>query len=243
MQHTYNIHKTIAVLPHIKTHPSFYGAFLPSWHVAAGLGPIWFRGSMHTYLIGYGEWDMWHIAKTLTSGSLITPPTTNNQKLYKHNGTCMNKKSMVNISHVFFLRDFVTLIVISQKNILTQKPKLTGGDGHHHFAESSMKVRELGMATVAEYLGSGRKIWPMWSIFGLLYRATRQSLDFRVSCFFSSELRYLPSKERANISWTKEKRGTNHRIDSKAPTGRGDGTFPWRVGVIVKNPNIYLFDA
>ena len=96
---------------------------------------------------------MGHIAKTLTSGSLIIPPTTNNQKLYKHNGTCMNKKSMVNISHVFFLRDFVTLIVMSSKKKYPDtKTQAYRGDGHHHFAESSMKVRELGMATVAEYL-------------------------------------------------------------------------------------------
>lgn len=61
---------------------------------------------------------------------------------------------MVNISHVFFLRDFVTLIVISPpKKSWQQKPT---SPGSRHCAESSVKVRELGMATVAEYL------WKSW---------------------------------------------------------------------------------
>lgn len=41
---------------------------------------------------------------------------------------------------------------VFKKKYPDTKTQAYRGDGHHHFAESSMKVRELGMATVAEYL-------------------------------------------------------------------------------------------
>lgn len=196
-----------------------YGDFLPSWHVSTGLGPI-----------------------SPTSGSFIIPPTTNNQKLFKHNGPCMNKKyQKINGKHipcVFSPGLCNANSYISPKKILTTKT---------HVSRVTSLRRIIGEGSRVGH-GDGSRV-PLKKLerdepmcfFGGCYRSPRQSLDSRGPVFFSSELRYLPSKERANISSLKGKRNTSsNRLKSANWEGRWDIFLEGRSDC---EESQYLFDA
>lgn len=165
--------------------------------------------------------------------------TKNFLSIMDHAWTKNIKKSMVNISHVFFLRDFVTLIVISpQKKILTTKT---------HVSRVTSLRRIIGEGSRVGH-GDGSRV-PLKKLerdepmcfFGGCYRSPRQSLDSRGPVFFSSELRYLPSKERANISSLKGKRNTSsNRLKSANWEGRWDIFLEGRSDC---EESQYLFDA